>query len=226
MVFCLFSSCRNEEKEKYLLEVEKALDREIEWLGIELGNSCSKIFQAYLQEGKPKIFKSIIDSLEKISIQRDTLIEYYQSSSNSTMPFLTKIENKNFVLSKLISLRQNIELLELKIVGPDFENFNRNLTPEIRTENIYLKNGDSLISTLRLFGTPTTSSLKAFRAFVNQVEVDIICNKIEYIIPKDSTLKMKPGEYNWSGEIDFALRGRDTSFRFVESFTIIPPVCD
>lgn len=225
-VLYLFSSCRNEEKEKYLMEVEKALDRDIEWLDLELGNSCSKIIQAYLQEGKSKKFESIIDRIEKLSIHRDTLIYHYQLCSNSIIPILNKIENKNFLLSELISLKDIIDSIELKIVGPDFENFNKNLTPEIRTNNNRLKTGDSLISIVKLFGIPPGNQFKVFKAFVNLHEVDVGDVGSKYIIPKDSTLKMKPGKYSWSGEIEFVYKGKDTTFNFVEFFTIIPLICD
>jgi hypothetical protein len=223
------SSCRNEKKEKYLLAVEKTLDRETEWFCGQKSNIVGRVESIYINTGRPVKIKEYYNSVKKhnedFNRTEDSLRVLYHNDSNIE----TKINCKRQILEKAISLYTDLQKIDDKVEYLKAKNFDRFGYYFIGSnpEKLILDKNEKFKAKL-FYSYYPTERVKDF--VVMEVDNRLIKGGengfYEYTISGDSTMKMKPGNYVLNGKLIWNRIDKDSIIRFTTNHKVIPPVCE
>lgn len=222
---CIFSSCRDERKEKYLQEVEKTLDREIKWINERIENTSWVIHNIYHHEHKPLAMKKYFlmgeIAMNRYNNTKDSLVSVYGKSSN----LVDKLSYKALILDEAIvcytELKKSRE--ELRALKTDnSDRYSHNFVCS-SPEKVILHRNEKFKAKLYCCGFPYIDLQSKLDAKVENRSIYPNENGFfEYSISGDSTCNMKPGKYSWRGEIRWRMHEKDSIFQLYDEYVIIP----
>lgn len=222
----LLWSCKDEKKELYFSEIKKTLAKEFDWISKSIEDEYQQIDGYYIKECKPQKIKKIV--IQSQDIYNQFKVVQGNISKNTETSLIYQIKTKSQSLDSAynyyIELKQISE--EIKKIEGVRTYYSSNYKVISVPEKVILSPNEPLKAKLMFFETNNFNPNVYLKAFANKTEVPLIKNKAEYIISGDSTKNMKPGKYEWNGEIVLSLNKKDSIFSFKESFYITPPICE
>jgi hypothetical protein len=222
----LLGSCKNEKKELSFSEIKKTLVKEFDWISGNIEKEYKQIEQYYIKEYKPQKITPLFTQSQDIYNQ----FKVVQSTMNKTpgtsliYQIKTKSQSIDSAYNYYIELKQISE--EIKKIEGIRDYYSSNYKVISVPEKVILSPNEPLKAKLMFCETNNFNPNVYFKSFVNKTEIPLINYKAEHIISGDSTKNMKPGKYEWNGEIVLSLNKKDSIFSFKESFYITPPICE
>lgn len=228
-VIFVLPSCRNEKKEKYLLAVDKALDRELVWFIGQNSSIVDRIESIYTNTGKPlnikEYYNSVKKNIEDFNRIKDSIRVLYNNDSDLE----TKINSKRQILEEAVSLYGGLQFINQNVEQLKAKNFNRYCYNFIcsNVDKLILEKNEKFKAKLFYSYFPT----ERVKEFV-EMKIDNRLIKVgengfyEYSISGDSTVKMKPGNYELNGSLIWNRVDKDSIISFTTNYKVIAPLCE